>query len=503
MAHIIIGDVAPVVVYQGDGVTKIYPYSFPVFEEEDITVYFGSVQQTSGFTVSGAGRSDGGTVTFASAPADGVTVTLVRAMTIKRLTDYQLGGAFYADVINTDFDRLTAVQQDLAASLARAVKVPLGSQETPETMMEALLVARDQSVSAGASATVSQGAAAASAASASMADAGAAASAAAVATDRAVVEARAAEVATHWAEVEASAGVVAASETAAVAASTSAQADAATAQAASDSAQGAAATASAAAVLAGASADAAAISEGIAEDWAAQAAVSAGAAAAAGGGTVTQITTGAGLTGGPVTVSGEIAADIATQAEAEAGTEAAKLMTPERTAQAIAALVGGGGGGAFEVIASGVGATGDLIFTNVDSDFYVAFNVVNGTAGGSAYTVTFSTDNGATYRGSGYRWARRGRVYTGGATEGQSLSDTKIYLGFTGGSFGFSVCAMQSATIRSNVLKFPNYCPSATASDAGLWDAFGDYDTPEVHNAVKFSSIHSPYNWVAYRVKAS
>ncbi len=48
---------------------------------------------------------------------------------------------------------------------------------------------------------------------------------------------------------------------------------------------------------------------------------------------------GTGLTGGgSLTADRTLAADIATQAEAEAGTAAGKLMTPERTAQAIAAL---------------------------------------------------------------------------------------------------------------------------------------------------------------------
>jgi hypothetical protein len=50
------------------------------------------------------------------------------------------------------------------------------------------------------------------------------------------------------------------------------------------------------------------------------------------------IFSGTGLTGGgDLSANRTIAADIATQAEAEAGTSSAKLMTPERTAQAIAA----------------------------------------------------------------------------------------------------------------------------------------------------------------------
>lgn len=51
------------------------------------------------------------------------------------------------------------------------------------------------------------------------------------------------------------------------------------------------------------------------------------------------LVTGTGLTGGgSLAADRTLAADIATQAEAEAGIAATKLMTPERTAQAIAAL---------------------------------------------------------------------------------------------------------------------------------------------------------------------
>ncbi|MEN8659747.1 MAG: hypothetical protein ABF313_17065 [Marivita sp.] len=56
------------------------------------------------------------------------------------------------------------------------------------------------------------------------------------------------------------------------------------------------------------------------------------------------ISAGTGLTGGgSLAANRTLAADIASQAEAEAGTVSTKLMTPERVAQAIAALGGGSG----------------------------------------------------------------------------------------------------------------------------------------------------------------
>lgn len=54
------------------------------------------------------------------------------------------------------------------------------------------------------------------------------------------------------------------------------------------------------------------------------------------------ISAGTGLSGGgDLTANRTISADVATQAEAEAGASSVKLMTPQRTAQAIAALSGG------------------------------------------------------------------------------------------------------------------------------------------------------------------
>jgi hypothetical protein len=385
-----------IVSYLGNGATTVFDFDFLIPDGAlVVTVEQGgvvSVLEASDYGVSGLGNANGGVVTFATAPASGVAVTISRSLDILQDMAFVNGSAFYAEVIEGGFDKLTMIAQDLQEQVDRSVKVSITSQETPETIMETLLAARDQSVSASASATVSQGAAAVSAASAVAADAGAAASAAAVATDRAVVEVRAAEVATHWAEVESAAAVVAASETAAVTASTSAQADAATAQAASDSAEGAAGTASAAAVLAGASADAAAVSEGNAEGWAAQAAASASTASAAGGGTVTQITTGAGLTGGPVTVSGEIAVaagGISTALLADGAVTAAKIadasvslakLAPSGTAAQVLTSQGaglppvfadaGGGGGAWVLIGSAVASSSaTLTVTGLDSTF--------------------------------------------------------------------------------------------------------------------------------------
>lgn len=123
--HIKIGDVAPRIRYLGDGVQTQFGFTFPIFEDEDLKVFFGAsvVPESSGYTVTGAGQSAGGTVTFETPPGDGVAVTLLRDVAIKRTTDFSESGDFRASVINNELDRLTAVAQQLSNQVGRSVRL--------------------------------------------------------------------------------------------------------------------------------------------------------------------------------------------------------------------------------------------------------------------------------------------------------------------------------------------------------------------------------------------
>ncbi len=120
--HIMIGDVSPRVQYVADGVQTQFTFPFPIFEDSDLKVWFDETEQTAGFAVSGAGDSAGGAVDFDAAPADGVRVTLRRAVPVERTTDFQEGGAFRAKTINDELDRQTAMIQQLAEENDRAVR---------------------------------------------------------------------------------------------------------------------------------------------------------------------------------------------------------------------------------------------------------------------------------------------------------------------------------------------------------------------------------------------
>lgn len=125
--HIQIGDIAPRIRYAGDGSTVQFTYPFPIFTNADIEVYVDSVKKTltSDYSVTGAGVSAGGTVTFLSAPAEDAAVTLVRRLAIKRTTDFQASGEFRAKVINDELDYQTAALQQIEDDLGRAVRLAL------------------------------------------------------------------------------------------------------------------------------------------------------------------------------------------------------------------------------------------------------------------------------------------------------------------------------------------------------------------------------------------
>jgi len=112
--HIKMPDVSPIVRYLADGVQTGFTYPFPIFASEDLVVYLSGAKQVSGYTVTGAGNSAGGSVSFDTPPEEDVIVTLERRLPLERLTDFLEGGDFSASSINTELDFLIAAIQQVA-----------------------------------------------------------------------------------------------------------------------------------------------------------------------------------------------------------------------------------------------------------------------------------------------------------------------------------------------------------------------------------------------------
>ncbi len=111
--HIKIPEVTPIVRYVVNGTQTIFTFPFPVFATEDLAVYINGAKQASGYSVSDAGVSTGGSVTFDNAPAIDSVLTLARELPIERVTDFLEGGDFSALSINNELDYMIAALQQV------------------------------------------------------------------------------------------------------------------------------------------------------------------------------------------------------------------------------------------------------------------------------------------------------------------------------------------------------------------------------------------------------
>lgn len=105
--------VTPIVRYAASGAQTVFSYPFPIFGADDLAVFLDGARQASGFSITGAGATEGGTVIFDAAPAAGTVVTLAREIPIARVSDFLEGGEFSARALNTELDTLVAALQQV------------------------------------------------------------------------------------------------------------------------------------------------------------------------------------------------------------------------------------------------------------------------------------------------------------------------------------------------------------------------------------------------------
>ena len=129
-------------VYTGNGATTEFPFSFKVWEKDQILVSVtdaqGYVQETGEYSVTLS--PGGGTVSYLHAGAplpSGWKLAITRDMPFTQEDDYITGTRFDPEVIETGLDRATAERQQLLEQLQRAVILPPTSDETPEQYMNA------------------------------------------------------------------------------------------------------------------------------------------------------------------------------------------------------------------------------------------------------------------------------------------------------------------------------------------------------------------------------
>jgi len=113
--------------YNGNGSQSVFAYTFKIFAEADVEVYVGTTLKTlsTHYTLSGVGAAGGGNVTFTTGniPAAGTgNVTILRSLALTQGVDLINYGKFDAEVIESQYDKLTMMVQQLQEQADRTIR---------------------------------------------------------------------------------------------------------------------------------------------------------------------------------------------------------------------------------------------------------------------------------------------------------------------------------------------------------------------------------------------
>ena len=115
--------------YTASSGQTVFNYTFKIFEDTDLNVYQTPVGQTpddtadiiTGYSVTGEGDEDGGTITLDIGATLGDLITIVSDIPESRTTDYQNNGDFRPDTVNDDFDRVVSLVKQANDKVNRTV----------------------------------------------------------------------------------------------------------------------------------------------------------------------------------------------------------------------------------------------------------------------------------------------------------------------------------------------------------------------------------------------
>jgi len=129
------------VIYQGDGSTTEFPFSFRIFDETDLVVSLYEIATgieteltlNSDYTVTING-DNGGTVIMVTAPSSSHKLIIKRILPLTQETDYVEGDPFPAESHERALDKLTMITQQLNEQLDRTVKVDITQTSVNTTL---------------------------------------------------------------------------------------------------------------------------------------------------------------------------------------------------------------------------------------------------------------------------------------------------------------------------------------------------------------------------------
>tara|TARA_Y100001937_G_scaffold128845_1_gene208883 strand:- start:204 stop:2201 length:1998 start_codon:yes stop_codon:yes gene_type:complete len=118
--------------YAGNSNTSVFQYTFKILANTELQVIIRASSGTetvktltTHYTVSGVGNASGGNVTFTSGniPATGETVVIRRVTAQTQNLDLVENDPFSAETVESAFDKLTSINQELQEQLDRSIKV--------------------------------------------------------------------------------------------------------------------------------------------------------------------------------------------------------------------------------------------------------------------------------------------------------------------------------------------------------------------------------------------
>jgi hypothetical protein len=118
--------------YNGNGSTATFSYTFKIFQDSDLQVIIRSSNGaetvktlTTHYTISGAGNSAGGSITFTSGniPSSGQTIVIRRNLPQTQSIDYIANDSFPAESHEEGLDRSMMSIQQLQEEVSRSIKL--------------------------------------------------------------------------------------------------------------------------------------------------------------------------------------------------------------------------------------------------------------------------------------------------------------------------------------------------------------------------------------------
>lgn len=129
--------------YIADGIKTTFPIPFPIFEAINLRCSEvdaqGNETEMTNFVVEGLDSGSGVQARFFTPPQAGVIVVFYRNIRRIQESDYPEGGKFPSTVVESDFDRVVAMIQEVGEETERAFKVSIANDGSVPTAEEYLV----------------------------------------------------------------------------------------------------------------------------------------------------------------------------------------------------------------------------------------------------------------------------------------------------------------------------------------------------------------------------